>query len=52
MSHSVHLKLGRRFYALLKVCLDRDDTVPLRGNIPQKLKSEEGGPTDTFIHVK
>ena len=28
-SHCVHLKLGHRFYALLKVCSDRDDTVPL-----------------------
>ena len=25
----IHLKLGHRFHALLKVCSDRDDTVPL-----------------------
>ena len=30
-SHCVHLKLGHRFRALLKVCSDRDDTAPLRG---------------------
>ena len=28
-SHRVHLKLGHRFNALLKVCSDRDDAVPL-----------------------
>ena len=28
-SHCVHLKVGQRFHALLKVCSDRDDTVPL-----------------------
>ena len=28
-SHCVHLKLGHWFHALLKVCFDRDDTVPL-----------------------
>ena len=28
-SRCVHLKLGHRFHALLKVCSDRDDTVPL-----------------------
>ena len=28
-SHCVHLKLGHRFNALLKVCSDRDDIVPL-----------------------
>ena len=28
-SHCVHLKLGHGFHALLKVCSDRDDTVPL-----------------------
>ena len=28
-SHCVHLKLGHRFHALLKVCSDRDNTVPL-----------------------
>ena len=28
-SHCVHLKLGHRFHALLKVCSDRDDIVPL-----------------------
>ena len=27
-SHCVHLKLGHRFHALLKVCSDRNDTVP------------------------
>ena len=27
--HHVHLKLGHRFHALLKVCSDRDNTVPL-----------------------
>ena len=26
-SHCVHLKLGHRFHALLKVCSDRDDIV-------------------------
>ena len=30
ISHCVHLKLGHRFHALLKVCSDRDDTVPLQ----------------------
>ena len=29
-SHCVHLKLGHRFHALLKVCSDRDDIVPLK----------------------
>ena len=29
-SQCVHLKLGRRFYALLKVCSDRDDIVPFK----------------------
>ena len=28
-SHCVHLKLGHRFHALLKVCFDYDDTVAL-----------------------
>ena len=28
--HCVVLKLGHRFHALLKVCSDRDDTVPLK----------------------
>ena len=28
-SHCVHLKLGHRFHVLLKVCSDRDDSVPL-----------------------
>ena len=28
-SQCVHLKLGHRFHALLKVCSDRDDSVPL-----------------------
>ena len=28
-SHCVHLKLGHRFHALLKVCTVRDDIVPL-----------------------
>ena len=28
-SHCVHLKLGHRFHALLKVFSDRDDIVPL-----------------------
>ena len=28
-SHCVHLKIGHRFHALLKVCSDRDDIVPL-----------------------
>ena len=28
-SHCVHLKLGHRFHALLKVCSDHDDIVPL-----------------------
>ena len=28
-SHCVHLKLGHRFHALLKVCSGRDDIVPL-----------------------
>ena len=28
-SHRAHLQLGHRFHALLKVCSDRDDTVPL-----------------------
>ena len=27
--HGVHLKLGHRFHALLKVCSDREDIVPL-----------------------
>ena len=27
-SHCVHLELGHRFHALLKVCTDRDDIVP------------------------
>ena len=30
VSHCVHLKLGHRFHALLKVCSDHDDIVPLR----------------------
>ena len=29
-SHCVHLKLGHRFYVMLKVSSDRDDIVPLR----------------------
>ena len=29
VSHCVHLKLEHRFHALLKVCSNRDDTVPL-----------------------
>ena len=29
-SHCVHLKLGHRFHALLKVCSDCDDTVLLK----------------------
>ena len=29
-SHCAHLKLGHRFHALLEVCSDRDDIVPLR----------------------
>ena len=29
LSHCVHLKLGHRFHALLKVYFDRDNTVPL-----------------------
>ena len=28
-SHCVHFKLGHRFHALMRVCSDRDDTVPL-----------------------
>ena len=28
-NHCFHLKLGHRFHALLKVCSDRDDVVPL-----------------------
>ena len=28
-SHCVHLKLGHRFHALLKVCSDRDNIVVL-----------------------
>ena len=28
-SDCVHLKLGHRFHALLKVCSDRDNIVPL-----------------------
>ena len=32
-SHCVHLKLGHRFHALLEVCSDRDDTVPLTDKI-------------------
>ena len=28
-SHRVHLKLGNRFHALLQVCSDRDNSVPL-----------------------
>ena len=30
-SHCVHLKLGHRFHALLKVCSDRGNTAPLNG---------------------
>ena len=30
LSHCVHLKPGHWFHALLKVCCDRDDIVPLR----------------------
>ena len=29
-SHCVHLKLGHRFHALLKVCSDRDDIAPFK----------------------
>ena len=32
-SHCVHLKLGHWFHALLNVCCDYDDTVPLRRNL-------------------
>ena len=32
-SHCVHLKLGHRFHALLKVCSDRDDIVPWTVNM-------------------
>ena len=32
-SQCVHLKLGHRFHALLKVYSDRDDTVPLNETI-------------------
>ena len=32
-SHCVHLKLGHRFHALLKVCSDRDDAVPLMAEV-------------------
>ena len=32
-SHCVHHKLGHWFHALLKVCCDRDDTVPLKQSI-------------------
>ena len=28
-SHCVHLKVGHRFHALLKVCSERDDVVNL-----------------------
>ena len=31
VSHCVHLQLGHRFHALLKVRSDRDDNVPLKG---------------------
>ena len=33
LNHCVNLKLGHRFHALLKVCFDRDDTVPLIFNV-------------------
>ena len=32
-SHCVHLKLGHRFHALLKVCFDHDDSVPLNRHL-------------------
>ena len=39
-SHCIHLKLGHRFHALLKVCSDHDYIVPLSYSIQAKLFTE------------
>ena len=39
VGHCVRLKLGHRFHALLKVCSDRDDGVPLNALISAKTQT-------------
>ena len=51
-SHCVHLKLGHRFHALLKVCSDGDDIVPLTTPFPvMKRNSNAWDVTAEFTYV-
>ena len=47
LSHCAHLKLWHRFHALLKVCSDCDDIVPLTEQSPEKPKCSHSGENTT-----